>query len=85
MNVYFVSNAVEFVRKIFKRGLNEENVRSAAFRGLPVNLLRDLFEWASVGIDSDVELVRVPARRLVHKAPVSRPNVDDHPFACIVR
>lgn len=46
-----------------------------------MDLLGDLLQWADVWVDSDVELVRVPARGLVNKAPVSRPDVDDHPFA----
>ena len=85
MHVYFVGYTVQFLRQIFDRGLNEENIRSAAFGGLTVDLLRNLLERARVRIDPDVELVRVPARRLVHKAPVSRPDVDDYPFAGMVR
>ena len=85
MHVHFIRHAIQFHRQIFNRRLNEQNVRSAAFRSLPVNLLRNFLEWACVGIDPDVKLGRVPASRLVHKAPVSRPDVDDHPFAGRVR
>ena len=35
----------------------------------------------NVRIDADVKLVRILAGRLVHKASVSRPDVDDHTFA----
>jgi len=84
VHVHFVSNAAQLTRQIFDRGLNEEYVRRAALRGLTIDLLRNLLEGTSVRIDPDVELVRVSARRLVHKAPVSRPNVDDHTFAGMV-
>ena len=81
MHVYFVRDSVQFSGEIFNRRLNEQNVRRAAFRWFSMNLLGDLLEWAGIRIDPDVELVRVLARRLVDKAPVSRPYVDDHPFA----
>lgn len=85
MHVHFIRHAIQLRGQIFNCRLNEEYVRSAALRRLAVNLLRDLLQRARVRIDADVELVRVPARRLVYKAPVSRSNVDDHPFAGKVR
>ena len=84
MHVYFICYAVKLRRKILDRRLNEEDIRSAALGRFSMNLFGDLLEGTCVRIDPDIELVRVLARRLVHKAPVSRPNVDDHSFAGIV-
>ena len=84
MHVYFIRNSVQLSGQIFNRRLNKQHVRSAALRWPSVNLLGDLLERTCVGIDADVELLRVPARRLVHKATVSRPDVDDHSCAGIV-
>ena len=81
MHVHFIGDAIQLVRQIFDSRLNEQNVRGAALRRFSMDLLGGLLERPRVRIDPDVELVRVLARRLVDKAPVSRPDIDDHPFA----
>lgn len=85
MHMHLVGNAVQFTRQIFNGCLDEEDVRRATLRRLPIYLLRDLLQWTCVRIDSDVELVRIPPRRLVYKATVAGPDVDDHTFAGMVR
>ena len=50
-----------------------------------MDLLRYLFERPRVGVDSDVELVRIRPSKLVYKETVSSPDVDDYPFAGILR
>ncbi len=85
MHVQLVGNSVQLRRKILDGRLNEQNIRRASLLRLPVNLLGDLLERTSVRIYPDVKLVWVLARRLVDKAPVSRPDVDDHSLAGMVR
>ena len=79
--MHFIGYTVQLRRQIFNRRLNEQYVRRTALRRLPMNLLRDLLEGTDVRIDPDVELVRVLTCRLVHKAPVAGPDIDDHSFA----
>ena len=81
MHVHFIRIAIQFRRQIFNRRLNEQHIRRAALRRLAVNLLRDFLQRPDVRIDPDVKLVRVPAGRLVYKAPVACPYVYNHSLA----
>jgi hypothetical protein len=78
MDVNFIRDVIEFGRKLFHRGVHEEDIRKTALRRFAMNLLGYLLEGFALHLYPDVELVGIVACASVDIPTVAGPYVHDH-------
>ena len=80
VHVYFIGDTVELRREFLNGGLDEKDIRKAAFSGLAKDFPRYRLESARARVYPDMEPIGILAGGLVYKATVARPQIDDHAF-----